>query len=68
MKAESRGAFSNCRKIVCLIIGQGNYRNGIRYLEIDRTTQPVQHSEKRRTRRNQFENSIFSAKKGLFSA
>lgn len=68
MKAESRSAFGNCRKIVCLVIGQGDHRNEIRYLKIDRPAQSVQHFEKRCAHRNQFENAIFSAKKGLFSA
>src|SRR4029077_20666144 len=68
MKAESRGAFGNCRKIVCFVIGQSNDRNEIRYLKIDRDAQSVQDFGKRCAHRNQFKNAVFSTQKGLFSA
>ena len=68
LKAESRGAFGNCRKVVCLVIGQGNDGNQSRYLKIDRHAQSVQHSGKRCAHRNQFENPVFSMQKGLFCA
>src|SRR6202043_4067372 len=60
--------FGNCRKVVCLVIGQGNHRNEIPYLKIDRPAQSVQHSGKRCAHRNQSENVVFSTQKGLFSA
>lgn len=53
IKAKSRGAFGSCKKVVCLVIGQGNDRHEIRYLKIDRPAQSVQHSGKRCAHRNQ---------------